>query len=440
MLNVTALAPALQTLFTIRADEEARHSGFILRQRGFSGAAFLQTLVRGLLQRPNAPLEHFASQLGISRQALHQRWTPAAAEFCRTLLLAAVDQALQARPSLLPLIERFQGVFVDDTTQVSLPDAAADTFPGCGSGIPGLGKAGMKVWLRWEIQGGRFHDLSIHPSRTADPIAAAAAPPLPRGALSLSDLAFTDFDRLGALSAAGVYWITKLPVQTRLYLQGTDLPLWQQLSAWRRARRRYIDLEVRVGNKSPLAGRLIALACPKGVVQRRLQKMEKSAERRNRPISSRQREMCYWTVFLTNVPQAWLAAEQVWLLYRLRWMIELLFKRFKSEGGLDSSRSAHRYRVECEWYLKLLGQVVRQWLTLLHGGPLTNVNDSEVGRMIIDLLPLIFWTLAVLPQLEGVLSTLQRRLKGLRRRTRRRRQKTLHQQLIELTEQKEKAA
>lgn len=433
MLSVATLAPVLQTLFTTRANELAHAAGFIRRQRGFSGAAFLQTLVFGWLQRPQAPLEHLAASLGVSRQALHQRWTPAAATFCRAALLEAAGAVLQARPALVPLLEHFRGVFIDDTTQLPLPDTAAAAFAGCGTGRPGVALAGMKVWLRWEIQGGRFHGLSIHPSRTADPTAAAAAPPLPAGALVLRDLAFTDFDRLRELADAGVYWVTKLPAQTWLQPLGeTAGPLWRQLRAWRDAGRRAVDVGVRLGRKHAVAGRLVALACPADVVQQRLQKLAHTARRRGRPVSARQRELAHWTVLLSNVPAAWLTAEQVWLVYRVRWQIELLFKRFKSEGGLGSSRSRHRYGVECEWYLKLLGQVVRQWLTLLRGGPLTDVNDREVGRVIVDLVPVLGWLLGVRSELERVLRRLQRQLNRLRRRTRRRRAKTLQQQLIEL--------
>src|SRR5450755_511495 len=102
MLNVATLAPVLQTLFTDRADQLARDTGFIRRARAFSGAPFLQALVHGLLRRPQAPLEDLALPLGISRQALDQRWTPQAARFCRQALLEAVGHALQARPEVFP--------------------------------------------------------------------------------------------------------------------------------------------------------------------------------------------------------------------------------------------------------------------------------------------------------------------------------------------------
>ena len=94
--------------------------------------------------------------------------------------------------------------------------------------------------------------------------------------------------------------------------------------------------------------------------------------------------MCHWTVLFSNIPADWLNAEQLWILYRLRWQIELLFKRFKSEGGLAQSDSGKRYRVESEWYVKLLGQVIRNWLQLLRGGPLCDVNPVQLGRVITD--------------------------------------------------------
>ncbi len=290
MLNVAELAPALQTIFTTRADELARSCGFIQRTRCFSGATFLQALVQGFLQRPQAPLEHLGATLHVSRQALDQRFTPAAALFCRSVLLEAVNHVLQSRPAVQPVLDCFRGVFIDDATQLPMPDAAAADFPGCGSGIPGLGQARMKVLLRWEIQGGRFHHVGIHPGRTADLTAATAAPPLPAGALSLCDLAFTDFDRLQRLSAAGVYWVSKLPAQTRLYRPGQpDQPLWKQLRAWRQQGRACVDTAARVGNRSSVSGRLVALACPPDVAAKRLRRLAKAARRRGRPVSARQR-------------------------------------------------------------------------------------------------------------------------------------------------------
>ena len=351
MFSVAALAPILQSLFTTRADELARASGFIRRHRSFTGAEFLQALVLGWHRRPQATLEDLALPLGLSKQALRQRWTASCAAFCRLALQEAVGHAFAARPEVFALLERFAGVFSDDSTQLWLPDECAADFPGNNAEGQGQALARLKALLRWEIQGGRVCHLSRHPGRTADLTAQAEAPPLPAGSLSLADLGFRAFGRLQALSERGVYWLSKLPAQTRLFLLGQPegIPLWEQLRAWRKAGQGRLDVPARLGDKQAAHGRLVALACPEEVVAQRLRRLEKSARKRGRPVSERQRERCRWAVRFTNIPGGWLSAEQLWLVYRLRWPIELLFKRLKSEGGMRQSRSQQRYRVECEW-------------------------------------------------------------------------------------------
>jgi hypothetical protein len=420
----------LHLLFTTRANELARRSGFVRRVRCLTGADFLRALVFGYLKRRTAPLEDLALPLGISRQALDQRFTAAAARFCRDALLEAVGQVLAVRPQTLALLGSFRGVYVDDCTQCWLPDDAACDFAGTG-GTPGQHpKARLKVLLRWEIQAGHVGHVGLHPGRTADHDAIAVVPVPPAGALHLADLGFADFGRLHAESEQGVYWVTRLPAQTRFYpQQGPDRPLAEQLAAWRQQGRTVVDEGGRVGNKDHAQGRLVCLACPPDVAARRLARLEKDARHRGRPVSARQRELCRWTVLFTNVPAERLDAQAVWQAYRLRWQIELLFKRFKSEGGLDATGSGKRWRVECEWYVKLLGQVVRNWLQLLHGGPLRDVNGRQLGRVIADSLGGLCAALGRLTVLVEVLSRLQEELGRARARTRRRQRQTAAQRM-----------
>jgi IS4 transposase len=68
----------------------------------------------------------------------------------------------------------------------------------------------------------------------------------------------------------------------------------------------------------------------------------------------------------TNVPADRLTVAEVLTLARARWQIELLFKRWKSHGTIDESRSQKPYRVLCDVYAKLLAMVVQHWLFLVN--------------------------------------------------------------------------
>jgi hypothetical protein len=429
MFNVATLAPILQTLMTTTADDLARQSGFVQRQGRLSGADFLRALTFGFLKRRRAPLEDLAQPLGISKQALDQRLEkPQAPDFFKRALLAAVGHVLDAQPALCPLLAAFSGVYLDDCTQAWLPDEAASDFPGTGGTSSDCAKARMKVLVRWEVLRGNVCHVGIHPGRLSDHDAEALAPPVPEGGLHLGDLGFCDFARLQDESCQRVSWITRLPAQTRFHpRQGPDLPLTDQLAAWRKGGLKVADVSGRVGNKDRAEGRLVALACPPGVVARRLARLEKDARHRGRPVTERQREMCRWTVLFTNVPAGRLGAGLVWQAYRLRWQVELLFKRFKSEGGLGETSSGKRCRVESEWYAKLLGQLVRNWAQLLRGGPLCYVNPAQLGRVVTDQLGKVADALRDGRGVGQALAVLEAELRKVRDRTARQTRKTAAQ-------------
>ena len=64
------------------------------------------------------------------------------------------------------------------------------------------------------------------------------------------------------------------------------------------------------------------------------------------------------------------------------WEKELLFKRWKSGGGLAASRGRTGHTVLCEVLAKLLAVVIKHWATLLRGGPLSVVSATRAGARV----------------------------------------------------------
>src|ERR1700724_1316661 len=184
---VTALAPPLQRLFTVEADDAAQRTGFCRRRRQLDGPRFAQTLVFGWLHQPQATLDELvaaAAHAGaaVTPTAFSQRVTPQAAAFLDDLLHQALHYVFAGQPFLAPLLQRFQGVYLWDSTVVTLPAALAAVWPGCGSSRPG-GQAALKALVCLELSTGALVDLSLHAGRATDVGLVEARDPLPARAV-----------------------------------------------------------------------------------------------------------------------------------------------------------------------------------------------------------------------------------------------------------------
>lgn len=380
-ISVQSLAAALQTLLTDVAEKAAKDSGFVRRARKITGAGFVQSLVLGWMADPKAKLEDLAAPLGVADQSLQERFNDRAVECLRRVLKAAMGLLFEARPETIPLLRRFTAVALEDSTSIALPASLAAEYPGCGGSDAEAGRAGLKVLARLEAIAGRLELSDPKPAKASDRELRAALPPLPRGALRLADLGFFDLERMAADTARGVHWISRAPARL-LVRQGDEAG--QNLPDWLRARQSdRIDAIVTVGSKARLTCRLVAVRAPQEVVERRIEHLEKRQRKKQRPVTAAQRMLCEWTVMLTDLDDSGrFTAEQLWALYRVRWQVELLFKRWKSGGGLGHSRGRTAHRVLCEFLAKSVAVLIKHWGALLRGGPLCAVSATRAAARV----------------------------------------------------------
>lgn len=369
MITVPQLAQTVQTLLTTTADAAARATGWTKRTSKLTGAAFVQTLALGWLGRPQASLSELtqtAASVGvaISPQGLDQRFTEAGATCLRTVLEAAVEEVVAADPVAIPLLQRFTAVAVQDSSTIALPDALAVVWQGCGERT-GHAQAALKVHVRLDLLGGALVGPLLTSGRTPDQASPLQAVPLPPGALHLADLGFFALDRLQALDAQGVFWLSRYQVQTAVFdAQGgrLDLPRWL-----RRTGPTVLDLAVRLGVDHRLPARLLAVRVPPEVAAERRRKLHAAARHKGQTVSQARLALADWTLLVTNVPPAQLTVAEALVLARARWQIELLFKLWKQHGHVDESRSDKPWRILCEVYAKLLAVLLQHWCVLVGG-------------------------------------------------------------------------
>lgn len=384
MITVPQLAQTLQTLLTTTAAAAARTSGWTKRASKLTGAAFVQTLALGWLGRPQASLSELtqtAASVGVAirPQGLDQRCTEAGAACLHTVLEAAVQAVLAADPVAIPLLQRFTAVAVQDSSTIALPDALATVWPGCGERT-GHAQAALKLHVRLDLLGGRLVGPLLTSGRTSDKASPLQAVPLPPGALSLADLGFFALDRLQELDAQGVYWLSRLQVQTAVFdAQGRrlDLPRWLP-----RTGPAVLDLPVRLGADHRLPARLLAVRVPPEVAAERRRKLHAEARHKGQTVSQARLALADWTLLVTNVPPARLTVAEALVLARARWQIELLFKLWKEHGHVDESRSDKPWRILCEVYAKLLGVLIQHWCVLVGGWALPDRSLVKMAQTV----------------------------------------------------------
>ena len=370
MSILTQVCDKMQAILRTIADASASRCGFVRRIRKFSGGAFVQTLVFGWLETPDASyteLAQTACALGVhvTRQAIEKRMTPEAAETLKSVLeIAATTQVISAQSPTLPLLNQFTGVYVQDSTTLTLPDELRPVWKG-GRAKNDCEKSAMKLHLCFDVLTGAFQHFQLSDGITADSKAAAAFGPLPAGSLHLADLGYFSFDAFRKMTQAGIFWITRLKVNCKLYdEQGEPFCLYKHLKA---TNSDTIDQRCYVGARDRLPARLVARRCSEQVASKRRRYIRRDAKRRQTTPSKQRLRLADWDIYITNVEVAQLTVEQVIIIAGLRWQVELLFKSFKSVGKVNTFRSAKPDRILCEVYAKLIAQLIRHWIMVAAG-------------------------------------------------------------------------
>jgi len=367
--KVTPLTRILQTLFNERANELARETGMIQRQRTLTGSGLVKALVFGWLAKPEATLENLAQRaasLGeaITPQGLDLRFTEATARCLKRLLEEALAHLVEADPVAVALFGRFPGgVFLLDSSTVTLPEALACLYEGCRTSKGTT--AGVKVHVCWNVSTGALYHLELSPARRHDRASEGQALALPAGALRITDLGYFTLPRLRVLGQQGVFWLSRLRAGTVVHTrEGTRLDLARWLDEQGTGTGR-VDQAVLVGAAERLPCRLLAQRVPVAVSAERRRRLHREARRRGQTVSQARLRLADWTILITNADQDHLDLEEALVLYRVRWQVELLFKLWKQHGGIDQWRSKNPQRILCEFYAKLLAMLVLHWVLLL---------------------------------------------------------------------------
>lgn len=355
---IEEVAQAMQAVLTERADELAKETGFIKRKRNITGRGFVQALVFGFLSDSAVSVETLAQSarnvnVRITRQGLDQRFTPEAACFLEQVLRESIQQFVAANPVESPLLKQFAGIYVVDSTTITLPDELEVIWQGCeGSAV--------KISVCWDLLTGQLLQVHLHHGYEHDQ--QAPLPNLPVGALWLKDLGYFNLDDLETDHNKGSGWCLRYKLGTKVYdeqhqvLDLVDFVADLEGDSF--------DKPIHLGKTHQIPCRLIGVRVPPDELERRQKRLGRWESRKQKKASDKKWGLLSWSFYITNTQVEQLSAEAVTVMIRVRWQIELLFKLWKDGIDIDDWHTQQPWRILCEVYAKLIACMVQHWLLL----------------------------------------------------------------------------
>lgn len=333
-----AFAPAV-------VDELRQRTGYNPRQRVATAHRVLLTVVEAFLVGQTLSFAAlraiFVRRFGFVRSCPFQKRfkQPAAVEFFRSALQHLVVSVIDAAGlELSGPLARFTDVRVYDGTGQRVPPRGRDALPACAKD-----RAGTKWVMGYSLKTGLIeHGNSGAETASEAPLWRELVPQLSRGVLYLLDLGF--FERRLFIDAvnAGAHVLMRLKSNAKVRVvahftekQSLATPGWSLnyflTSVPSRRRGTLFDLDVVWGHgKDAVELRVVGVCHSFRSIR--------------------------W--YLTTVPRSKLSAQQVVQTYRLRWLVELLFRELKQNADLGRAFTADANAVAALTYGAMIAHVL----------------------------------------------------------------------------------
>jgi hypothetical protein len=207
--------------------------------------------------------------------------------------------------------------------------------------VPKKGRAARKSNELWRIHSafdlpqerfGHFELTDQQAGETLDRI------PVVKGEIRLGDRAHLQPDRMANVIEAGADVVIRAGWKSACWLdaKGHPLDLVAELRKAAARGRGLIDRPIWIKRKhgAPLALRLVTVKKPAQAAAEARRKARRGAQRGGHQLSKQTLDAADWVILITSLKPKDFATADVLALYRLRWRIELGFKRLKSLIGL----------------------------------------------------------------------------------------------------------
>jgi hypothetical protein len=305
--------------------------------------------------------------INITPQALSDRMSKKETVlFLKNILIEALTQQIVhgLKNTYGHLFDKFTAVQIEDSTQFKLHEKLKGKFKGSGGSASA---AAMKLNTVYNITQHTISHLDIVPGVTSDQsLSQNVRKLIKKGELWIRDLGYFNISDMFAINKLKAYFLSRLKKGVSIFLNEKDtesIDIFKFLEENTKDGS-FFDKDIYIGEKkNRLKVRIVGEKVPGHVQQKRIENYKKNKIKRDKKKKIKEDYFVWfgYSVFITNVGREIFSfAEVIIAIYKIRWQIEIFFKRIKSILQVDVIKGKSKNRVLCLVYAKLISLLMSQ--------------------------------------------------------------------------------
>jgi len=337
-------------------EELAIKTGFIVRKVKITGLSFIGTLMSvnsDFIMSDENLCRNMSEDYGanLTRQGLNKRLHQKKSV---DYLKEVVDVVLKERYKPVDgeiggLLRQFNNTYIEDNSSISLPKDLKEEYKGSS------GKASssaLKIYLNYNVTQNSIEKLEVASWNKSDAkFNGNIIEILKKDDLVLRDLGFFKIDRFKEIEKKEAYYLSRYFLSTTIYINDKKTDLLEFLKS--KKEYKIIDEKVKISTQK-FSTRLVAIRVSDDIYNKRVRALNKAYRRRRKVPNKSTLELQRYIIFITNIPKETIAPQHIGTIYRLRWSIELIFKRWKSIFKINRVTGKSGNRILCFIYAKLI--------------------------------------------------------------------------------------
>lgn len=347
--------------------KKAVESGFYKRSGGIKPIEFFDMLLLCASKWSHQSLRQanifLSEQFGVfkSKAGLNMRFNETSVTFVKSVFTEVLSSQIEHPCFSDKFLSDFKQLRIKDSTKIVLPECLQSYFKGCGGDS---GKSSVSIQYKYDFKTGKILDVDLTDGIRNDHVdAKSKVENINDGDFVLRDLGYLSSDVLLQMIKQQAFFVSRLNANIAVfYCKGERFSFTKTYESMKSNGLTNLDIEVFIGKGKLVPIRMVLSIVPETVYEKRIRKIESKSSRKGYKTSMETKIRNRFTIFITNIDSTKASLNDIVLLYRLRWQVELCFKHWKSIYKIDDIPKMKKERFLCLLYAKLIVIVLNQQL------------------------------------------------------------------------------